>query len=141
MRKLWVIVAAAAVAAGMMASPAGAASKHTITGDLTIHDSGGWFRNQVQCAGSGGFSDLEPGAQVTVKNAKGKTIAVGQVTVGHAGAGSAIGNFYTRCVMPLKIKGVPDSSFYAIEVAHRGALTYPKKKLQRAHWRVHLTIG
>lgn len=141
MRKLWVVVAGL-VAVGFIAGPAGA-SGHTIRGDLRLHVAGGWFKSQTTCSGTTGYDDVRAGAQVTVADAKGKTIAVGTLGDGRTDEFStdSSGLYRETCVFPLKVTGVPDSDFYSVEVAHRGELTYPKKKLEKAKWRVHLTLG
>lgn len=81
------------------------------TGDLQWHEGA--------CRGIAGFSDLVDGAGVTVKDGKGEVIAVGSLHVDKARSSNP------RCVFAFSIDA-PDSAFYAVEVSHRGALTYSK---------------
>jgi hypothetical protein len=82
-----------------------------------------------------GFDDLTPGTQVTVKNASGKLIATGRLR-----DGAIRSNGYT-CIMPFTVKNVPTTSFYKIEVAHRGNVDYSLKQMRNANWRVDVTVG
>ena len=43
------------------------------------------------------------------------------------------------CTMKFTVK-VRDAKTYQIEVSHRGALVYTKKKLAGLHWNVELSI-
>lgn len=82
-----------------------------------------------------GFDDLTPGAQVTVRNASGKLIAIGKLRDG------TIKSMGYTCVMPFTVRNVPNTSFYRVEVAHRGNVNYSLKEMRTSGWRISLTIG
>lgn len=69
------------------------------------------------CYGTGGYSDIADGAQVTVTDAAGKVVGLGKLSAGAYQTDS--------CVFPFTVSGVVSGSqFYGIEVTHRGAVRY-----------------
>ncbi len=115
---------------GLLAIPAQAASTHVLTGTITLEDT---FRDTRDCTGSEGYDDIQRGAQVTVRDAKNKLIASGQL-----GPGSP--DKFGFCAFAFKFK-IPEATFYTIEVAHRGGLTYSAKKLAKQKYAVIFTLG
>ena len=71
------------------------------------------------CIGTGGYSDIQPGASVTVYNSAGVVEATGALGSGkYDNAGT--------CTYELLVQGVPDdSAFYQVEITHRGKITVP----------------
>ncbi|MHA6793506.1 hypothetical protein ACVGVM_08310 [Pseudonocardia bannensis] len=68
------------------------------------------------CEGSGGYSDITLGTSVTVYDASGTVVGTG-----HLGRGSAAEG---GCTFPITVLNVPGgSSFYQVEVSHRGRIT------------------
>ena len=111
---------------------------HTLTGRIALLDSDGWKRGygggpKTSCHGTGGYADLDTGTQVVVKS-NSETVAVGELLPGVA---PTLGS---PCKFRFKIDGVPDRGFYTIEVSHRGALEFSRKKLDGQGWKVYLTI-
>jgi hypothetical protein len=69
------------------------------------------------CAGNGGYSDIGPGAAVTISDESGKLLAKGSIEGSYAQAGS--------CVLTFKVFDVPaGAKFYKLEVSHRGEMSY-----------------
>lgn len=135
-RKRWLIAGflIAAVAAAAIAVPVfggGDAPKHTISGTMRLTDNDRTF--STPCAGSGGYSDMQPGAGVTVTDGTGKILAIGEL-----GVSAGASHF---CVFGFHVDDVPKADFYKIEVSHRGAITYSFARLDGANWEVKLTLG
>lgn len=76
------------------------------------------------CWGSGGYGDLKQGTQITVTDAGGKVIALGQL-----GAGRMSG---TACVLPFVLDVPAGHDFYGVEVGHRGVVRYTSDQMHRA---------
>jgi hypothetical protein len=139
-----------AVAIVLVSAPAGAASNHkikgtitlggtvvTLTGDKTIDIRANLEGSDIaslkgECVGSNGYSDLQAGAPVVVKNDKGRTIATSSLDAGVPGT--------RQCVFGFTAK-VPDATFYVIEVTHRGEVTYSRKQLEKRKWRLALSLS
>jgi hypothetical protein len=113
----------------VFASPA----KHTVTGTLTLVDASAGFTSGSSCAGSGGYSDITPGNNVTVYDGKQNIIATS--TLGH-GTGT-----FGACVLTFTVPDVPDEAFYKVEVSHRGGLSFSKTDMQAANWTVSMSLG
>jgi hypothetical protein len=111
----------------------GGSSSHTINGTLTLTDSDFNWSVGKACTGSGGYSDISEGADVTVKNESGRIIANATLEAGTGAAGP--------CLFPFHVKGVPDAKFYAIEISHRGELRYSKDELAKQNWIVLPSLG
>lgn len=106
-------------------------------GVTNITDVTGFDRlDDETCAGSGGYDDLAEGAQVTVSDAAGKTIALGELGPGKVvSAGDVVGG----CQFRFTVKDVPaGQKFYGVEVSHRGVVRYTADD---AHERIVLSIG
>jgi hypothetical protein len=138
------------VATAALASPAGAASRHTLRGTFTLSgqvvtltgDRSIDIKAPLEgadiavlkgdCSGIHGYDDLAEGAAVVVKNDKGRTIANTQLGAGTPATGACTWTFKTS---------VPDASFYAVTVSHRGEITYSKKQLTKSKWAIALSLG
>lgn len=75
------------------------------------------------CWGSGGYGDLKQGAQITVTDAGGKVIALGQL-----GAGRMSGD---ACVMLFTLDVPAGHDFYGVEISHRGVVRYTADQMHR----------
>jgi len=83
------------------------------------------------CAGSGGFNDVGPGAPVTVSDEAGTLLAKSTLSGSVGGPG--------WCALSFAVKDVPaGSKFYRVEVARRGDMSYTEDE---ARERVGLTLG
>jgi hypothetical protein len=119
---------------------------HTITGKLVVIPY--WnstvavnFPEGTTCSGndntqSGGFDDIDAGAQITVKDNAGKIIAISSL-----GEGKVVkARSDNRCEFPIKIENVPPSDFYSIEVGHRGSLTFSAQAMEKKGWTVQFEL-
>ena|GEM_PF-2469736 len=96
----------------------------------------------VECSGSGGtttggYSDIDEGAQVTIKDESNKLIATGKLG---KGATADIG-FGGACAFPFSVTNVPTATFYTIEVGSRKGITYSAKEIQDKNWQVNISLG
>ncbi|WP_068819963.1 hypothetical protein [Phormidesmis priestleyi] len=112
-------------------------SAHTIKGTFRLVDSdlGGTTSN---CYGSGGYSDVEGGMPVTVRDGQGKIIATAKVSDGVHPADEKYANVV--CEFAFQVDNVPKTDFYAIEVGHRGTLNYSFAEIQQKGWTVSLSL-
>lgn len=74
------------------------------------------------CAPTGGYSDIQDGAAVTIENAQGTVIATAVL--------SNASNNGSSCAFDW-IATVPRSTFYKVEISHRGQLTYSLAQVQQ----------
>jgi hypothetical protein len=84
---------------------------------------------------SGGYSDIQIGAQVVIRDSAGTIVATGSLLPGTATEDNR------RCDYPFVVEDVPTSDFYSIEVSHRGELTYSHEELEDRDWEVMLSLG
>lgn len=86
------------------------------------------------CSPGGGYSDIHPGAQVTVTDPAGKTLGVGQLDDGNDYGGG--------CIFSFSVGGVPaGAKFYGIEVAHRGIVQFTEEAVRQGSEGVGLSLG
>ena len=102
-------------------------SPSEIQGTFTLTDSD-IIRTFTVCKGTGGFSDIQAGITVVVKNEKGEIVAKSNLEQNIEPSFSLEPK---KCVYPFKISNVPKSSFYIVEVGKRGALTFSRKELAK----------
>jgi hypothetical protein len=88
--------------------------------------------SQGRCAGSGGYEDMDAGTSVTIFDASGTTIATSTLDKGTPT--DAVGS---SCLFTFEAQ-VPSGDFYAIEVSHRGKVTFTKAEM---HDGPVLTLG
>jgi hypothetical protein len=122
-------IAAAVVTTVVVLRSATAPETFTLTGTLTLRDPDPFGE---PCVMSGGYSDINAGAQVVVTGAAGQTLALG-----HLQPGAYSDAPY--CRFPFTVPQVPaGESFYAVEVTHRGKVQYTEERLRRP---IDLTLG
>lgn len=113
-------------------------STNTITGTMSLKDSAfGGLTSGTACTGSdagSGYGDINQGAQVTVSNNSGSILALSSLD-----AGSADGS--GNCVFNFTVQSVPYSSFYQIEVTHRGNVDYSYQQLSSQGFSMGMTLG
>jgi hypothetical protein len=109
-----VIFAAIVAAAGFVSlNNSGALSPHhDIAGtfDLTTTDSA-----PSSCEGSGGYADIKPGVNVTIRDGEGKLLGTTSL---EGGTGSG-----TTCSFTFTFRSIGEVPFYTVEVGRRGALS------------------
>jgi hypothetical protein len=86
------------------------------------------------CSGSGGFGDIEDGAQVTVTNGSGTFIAVAPLEDGEVTTPSI------TCTFEFEV-AVPYEAFYSFTLSHRGTLNASYQQLDRGGWSVVFTLA
>jgi hypothetical protein len=89
---------------------------------------------QGGCFTDGGYTDIAPGTQVTVKDASGKVLALGNLGPGYTselfGGETAVAGMAYKCGFDFSVSNIPEGqAFYAIEVAHRGDVRYERANL------------
>ena len=111
---------------------------HDLHGTLTLQseDVASAYKSPPgsRCSGAGGFSDLDIGAGVTVTDQAGRIVGTSSIS------SSSKGDPKT-CTFTFDVPGVPNRSFYKVEVSHRGGITYSYNQLQTAGWSIATTIG
>ena len=134
-----VIFVAVVAAAGFIAL-AGSGSltpQHTISGSFDVLATDQTFPSIQMvgsgCQGTGGYADIVPGAQVTLKDGDGKTLGSTQLS---SGTGTT-----SSCTFTFSIDNVPEVPFYSLEVSHRGAITESLAQMQADAWAFGLTLG
>lgn len=137
-RTRWPLVAAGAVLLLVLAGVGlvlwfsrgelAAAGTLTIRGTVTVPLTSDIQPIDTQCDGSGGYSDMRAGAQVTVTDSASKTIALGQLDPGRVDGSTG----HQLCVFTFAVAGVPSgANFYGIEVSHRGRVQYAEADLTK----------
>jgi hypothetical protein len=114
--------------------PPPAPKRYALRGTFTVHSAHAYGTSR-RCGFSYGYGldDLGPGTQVTVTNQSGTVVGLGELDNGVL-KGSV------TCVFRFKVKNLPRSTFYAVEVAERGKVRYAFARLVRERWTVRLTL-
>jgi hypothetical protein len=112
----------------------------SIHGSLQLDDATSpMSKSGIPCAGSGGYDDIDEGAQVTVTDQAGTVLAVSRLISGVTVKDPEYEHL-TTCMFSWSVLGVPAGRGpYGIEVAHRGVLHYDEARLRAED--VTLTLG
>lgn len=107
-----------------------------VIGAVDVFNSDGGIEKDKPCSNSGGYTDISPDAQATVKNASGVTIALGSL-------GNGTGTNEYTCEFALIVPAVPDlgpTGIYSVHVGNvnRGEISYTRDQLKSG---ISLTIG
>ena len=127
--------APAATVATPAPSPVSTPVLHTVNGTLTLNTSSSWtMETSGGCLSAGGYSDIAPGAPVTLRDEKGTILAATSLREGWlAGAG---------CNFAFALDDVPDTAtFYAVTVSHRGEISKSHADMAANGWTFDLTLG
>lgn len=120
----------AAPAVGRTASASATAEKaedaktpFSADGTLTVSGIGAGLDPGELCSGTGGYSDIDFGTQVTVSDAAGTLVATGTLGLGQ--------KTEQGCEFPFTVDDItPGSKFHTVEVSHRGGLTQTEDDLR-----------
>jgi hypothetical protein len=115
----------------------------TITGTFTLRAPGSIRTAQAgpgakihDCAGRDGYSDIDEGLGVTVRDEDGTTIGSSRLTQqGLEEVGDE-----DRCHFTFTVEVTP-AEFYTIEVGERGQVTYSHAEIEDAQWQVEFSLG
>jgi hypothetical protein len=122
-----IVLAASVTLAGCSSAPLTFTAKGTMTVpiDESISDlSDGSSVSDGTCSIGSGYSDISKGAQVIVKNASDKTVAIGKLT-------SERVNDNGDCSFGFSVPNVPTGlKIYGIEVTHRGVVSETEKAMR-----------
>lgn len=116
------------------AAPAAAAT-FSVTGTVSLRAGQFITVESNGCRGQDGYDDIEMGASVTITDANGTVVGVGQINSLNNDGGMA-----GTCDLSFQVDGVPaGKGFYGVEVSHRGSVKEPEAELKAGS--VQLTIG
>lgn len=111
-------------------------ASHTVTGTVTLKDTNasGIAADSKGCYGTGGYSDIGPGASVILRDESGKILASTSLGTGQGGI--------HVCEFTFTLADVPDGAkFYVVTVSHRGEISKSHDDLAAAGWSFALTLG
>jgi hypothetical protein len=108
--------------------------RYTITGQLTARTSETFVLDG--CHASGGFSDLEPGTAVTVRDEAGNIIGNGKLDNGEQMRNGIVD---AGCRWNFSLS-VPKADFYAFEIGRREGVTKSFGEMESDDWRIGLEI-
>lgn len=108
----------------------------TVKGTITINDKAPGYLPLIEvsdssCSGKGGYSDITPGMQVTVKNGKGEILATTTLGAGQGGR--------YMCSFPFSFRITEGQDRYVVTASHRGDMSYSFADLKARG--VELTLG
>lgn len=122
-----------AVALVVVAAIALTRASHTVEGSFTLIDSDGFDNFGGGCEGSGGYSDIGAGTDVTVRDEDGALLATTSLGMGEEDE--------PLCTFEFTLEDVPEAKFYAFEVADRGELSYSYEEMEDNDWTFGATLG
>lgn len=121
------------------AKPSPSPSTVALSGGLVLKGIGNFDTSDEAtklCAGTGGYSDIAAGAGVTIQDASGKVIATTVLGNGEQVLDEQVG---AACHFDFTASDVPASTFYKIEVSHRGLVTFSRARVDAGT--AQLTLG
>lgn len=142
MRRPLVVLSVAIIACGAASDPSTTTGvpTETIEGRILLRQgSEGRGGQPGSCEGRDGYDDIRAGAQVTVKDENGTVIATGRLEGGQQ-VEVPSATLYI-CEFGFQVDVPADKSFYAIEVSHRGEITYSRAEMEESAWTVDLELG
>lgn len=87
-----------------------------------------YYPEGTECSGLGGYSDIRAGAQVVIRDAQGRQVALGALSSGSLGE-AAFDGAVLICDFEFVVAGVPDTDeIYSVEVTHRGEISFKKSQ-------------
>lgn len=155
------LVAVVVVAGGFALSRSGDRTPaHTIRGTLSLFDLESVDGSITDCSGSGGYSDIDAGMNVTVRNAKDEIVGSGRTehmtkdelvdflletdqADDEAEARETIDTIDGfACILSFEIE-VSDEEFYEVALGDgdRGKMSESRRELEEGGWRVDYNLG
>jgi hypothetical protein len=116
----------------------GPGSKQTLIGSITVTDTNFYYGSSVvvsggSCYTKGGYSDVNSGTDVVVRNGDGKVLAITQLL-----PGTPVGSYSCKFSYVLELS---NSDFYAVHIGKRDDVNYTKLELEERNWILNLTLG
>jgi len=116
----------------------GPGSKQMLRGSITVIDTDFYLSSSVEtngssCYTSGGYSDVNSGTNVTVKNGDGKLLGVTDLS-----SGVTVGSYMCKFSFELEVS---KSDFYSFDIGNRDEVSYAKEELEDKGWNLELTLG
>lgn len=160
-KPLYILIAVLAVLAlGAVAANRAGDDKQEMKGLLQLISAGDVEGDLENCEGTGGYDDIQEGADVTIKDQDGKTVGTGRlengttdqvvdrmVESGDDAKRSELEEILDdtegiACVL-LWDANVAKADIYSIQIGNeaRGELTYSKDDLDESDWVVEVTLG
>jgi hypothetical protein len=131
-KRLWLIggivaaVAVAGVTTGLVATSSSPA-KLRVNGTMSLLDTDGSgirAAGDKTCSGSGGYSDIQEGAEVVISDDQGATLVITHLT---GGSGSSL-----ACVFDFTAQVPAGKHFYGVTVSHRGTVKMTEAEVSHA---------
>lgn len=136
---MWRLVVVALLIVGC-ATPAASPVLRTITGTFVLAADKPIIREAGDCQGTGGYDDIGAGVQVTVRDEGDKIIGTGRLAAVPPTSNTPA-EVHRTCRYSFTVAGLPDTTFYSVEVSRRGAVTYSRAELEGRGWKAELTLG
>ncbi|MFM6612553.1 MAG: hypothetical protein ACKPJQ_24625 [Dolichospermum sp.] len=112
-----------------------AQNSDTLTGHLELISSGMGI-NGDECYGTNGFKDIMGRIPVVIKNESGTVIAVGETETGKRPEEYS----EVRCIFNFRVKNIPKSLFYTVEIGRRGSKTLSRQQLKDRGWDLRVRL-
>jgi hypothetical protein len=129
---MWLVggLVAVIIAGGVtlgLALTTSAPAKLQIHGSMSLLDTSGdgiLVTGDKTCTGSGGYSDIQAGAEVVISDDKGATLAITHLTGG--------GGLSVSCVFSFATEVPAGKGFYGVTVPHRGTVKMSEAEVTQA---------
>jgi hypothetical protein len=128
------VLAACGASASPKAPPPTTPTTHNVQASVVLTDYAGRWADGDSCSGTAGYDDLTSGAQATIADENGKTIASTTLADGIASDAST-------CTFTFSFPTVPEAKFYGLTVAIRNKVTKSRADLAAQGWTFHLSLG
>jgi hypothetical protein len=119
------------------ARPSPTPESHTLYVQVTLYatEGNGLTSTSVACQGEGGYADIAPGMQATIKDSNGSILGVG--TFSDYGKPVTTG----ECQFTTDAGDIPERPFYSVDLGRRGSVQFALSDLQSNGWVAGISIG
>lgn len=118
---------------GTAATPEPTEAGQDITGTFALHAQSGQFSGA--CEGTGGYSDIAAGMNITLEDGEGNVLGTSRFSNGQASEDRQL------CEFTFGFEDVPNADFYVLNAGDRGEQTYSRADMEAMDWDVALEIG